>query len=235
MLGEHIQGLRMVFQLVSIFFGNADVTIAITAQPNKVKQLLAWWFDKKGWDPASSAIMQTQDYGTVSKLRISGHRDIGQIACPGNDLYSRIPKLRTFDKQIITACNACGVPTNLSATSILSNSATLNWTAVQNAISYTIQYKATNSTAWTTTTSTSNSKSVTGLSSNTSYDFKLMSTCSSKSSVYSTIRSFQTLAPSPVTLTLGTGTTVYSGPPYASSFMDELSQYIVNKNELVAA
>lgn len=217
------------------FPGNADVTIATSAQLNKVKQLLAWWFDKKGWDPTSSATMQTQDYGVVSKPRISGHKDIGQTSCPGNDLYSRIPNLRTSAKQIITDCNACGIPANLSASSITSTSATLNWTAAQNASSYTIQYKATSSTTWTTTTSTTNSKSVTGLSSNTSYDFKVMSTCSSGSSVYSTVKSFQTLAPSPVTLTLGTGTTAYSGHPYASSFMDELSQYIITKNELVAA
>ena len=128
------------------FPGNADVTIATTAQLNKVKQLLAWWFDKKGWDLTSSATMQTQDYGVVSKPRISGHKDIGQTSCPGNDLYSRIPNLRTSAKQIISDCNACGIPTNLSATSITSASATLNWSAAQNATSYTIQYKAISST-----------------------------------------------------------------------------------------
>ncbi|MFM7758636.1 MAG: N-acetylmuramoyl-L-alanine amidase, partial [Crocinitomicaceae bacterium] len=217
------------------FPGNADITLATTAQLDKVKHLLAWWFDFKGLDPLSSASFQTQDFGIQTKPRICGHRDIGQTACPGNDLYARLPDLRTSANQIITDCNACGIPTGLLASSITHNSATLNWTAANNAVSYTIQYKPTNSSTWTTTNSTTNSKIISGLNASTSYEFKVMSSCSGNTSSYSSVKTFSTLAPPQVTLTMNSGTTAYSGHPYSSSYMDELSQYIITKQELTAA
>ena len=217
------------------FPGNADVTIATTAQLDKVEHLLAWWFDFKGLNPLSSSLFQTQAFGIQTKPRICGHRDIGQTACPGNDLYSKIPALRTSVNQIITDCNTCGIPINLSTTSLTHNSATLNWTTSTNALSYTIQYKPTSSSTWITTTSTTNSKSITGLSSSTSYEFKVMSTCNGTTSNYSSVKTFTTLAPPQITLTMNNGTTAYSGHPYSSSYMDELSQYIITKQELIAA
>ncbi|MFM7078604.1 MAG: zinc metalloprotease, partial [Bacteroidota bacterium] len=59
---------------------------------------------------------------------------------------------------------SCGTPTGLSATSITSSSATLNWAAVTGATSYNVQYRntATGGT-WTTTTSTTTSVGVSGL------------------------------------------------------------------------
>ncbi|MFM7667143.1 MAG: N-acetylmuramoyl-L-alanine amidase, partial [Bacteroidota bacterium] len=195
------------------FPGNADITLATTAQLDKVKHLLAWWFDFKGLDPLSSASFQTQDFGIQTKPRICGHRDIGQTACPGNDLYARLPDLRTSANQIITDCNACGIPTGLLASSITHNSATLNWTAANNAVSYTIQYKPTNSSTWTTTNSTTNSKIISGLNASTSYEFKVMSSCSGNTSSYSSVKTFSTLAPPQVTLTMNSGTTAYSGHP----------------------
>jgi hypothetical protein len=217
------------------FPGNADVTIATSIQMQRVSEILAWWFDKKGWDPLSSASMQTQAFGVLTLPRINGHRDVGQTACPGNDLYGRLVNLRNDAKQIITDCNSCTNPTNLLASSVTSSSASLNWSAVQNVVSYTIQYKATNSTSWVTTTATTNTKIISGLSSSTSYQFKVMSNCGVTSSTYSTVQTFTTLAPPPVFITLGNGTTAYSGHPYSSSYMDERSQYIITKNDLLAS
>ena len=217
------------------FPGNADVTLATTAQLDKVEHLLAWWFDFKGLSPLSSSSFQTQDFGILTKPRICGHRDIGQTACPGNDLYSRIPSLRTDVNQIITDCNTCGSPANLTTTSVTFNSATLNWSSVNNAATYTIQYKPSSSSTWTTTTSTSNSKSITGLNASTSYQFKVMSSCNGTTSSYSNVNTFTTLAPPQITLTMNNGTTAYSGHPYSSSYSDELSQYIITKQELISA
>ena len=217
------------------FPGNADVTIATTIQMQRVSEILAWWFDKKGWDPLSSASMLTQAYGVLTLPRINGHRDVGQTACPGNDLYGRLVNLKNDAKQIITNCNSCTNPTSLLASSVTSSSASLSWGAVQNVVSYTIQYKASNSTTWITTTATTNSKGIIGLSSSTSYQFKVMSNCGATSSTYSTVQTFTTLAPPPVFITLGTGTTAYSGHPYSASYMDERSQYIITKSDLLAS
>jgi len=232
--GAHA-GTSNAYSIGINFPGNADVTLATTAQLQVVEKILAWWFNKKGFDPISSASLQTQDYGVLTLPRISGHKDVGQTSCPGTNLYSKIPAMRTNAKQLITNCSSCNVPSSLAANSITTTSANLSWSAVSNAASYTIQYKSNSSTTWLTTSSTTNSKLITGLSHSTGYSFKVMTNCSSTSSSYSTNKTFTTLTPPPVTFTLGNGTTVYSGHPYSSSYMDERTQYIITKEELIAA
>jgi hypothetical protein len=85
--------------------GNLDVELATPIQMQRVSELLAWWFDHKAYDPLSSESMQTQAYGVQVQPRITGHRDIGSTACPGNDLHSRLPDLRNMTNQIIDDCN----------------------------------------------------------------------------------------------------------------------------------
>ena len=56
------------------------------------------------------------------------------------------------------------------------DSVTLSWTAPTDAVSYTLQYRAAGTTAWTTATSpaaNATSATITGLAANTSYDFQL--------------------------------------------------------------
>lgn len=80
-------------------------------------------------------------------------------------------------------CNApggggtCGTPTGLASSAITSSSATLTWSAVSGATSYNISYKPTASGTWTTTTSATNSKILTGLSASTQYDWKVGAVC----------------------------------------------------------
>lgn len=87
------------------FLGNADVTLPTTVQLNKLKELLAWWYDYKGFDPTSSAGMTTQAFGWQVKPRICGHRDVGETTCPGTTLYNYLPSIRTGTKSIIDACS----------------------------------------------------------------------------------------------------------------------------------
>jgi len=85
--------------------GNLDIELATPIQMQRVSELLAWWFDHKAYDPLSSESMQTQAYGVQIQPRITGHRDIGNTACPGNDLHAQLPNLRNMTKQIIDDCN----------------------------------------------------------------------------------------------------------------------------------
>ena len=57
-----------------------------------------------------------------------------------------------------TVAPPCGIPSSLTSSSINANGATLGWTAVGGAYSYTIQYQVTGSGTWTTTTSSTNSR-----------------------------------------------------------------------------
>jgi hypothetical protein len=141
-----------------------------------------------------------------------------------------------------TACGSgtttatCNIPTGLSATSITSSSVTLNWGST-GAASYNVRIKTTASTTWTTATSTTTSKGFTGLAASTSYEFQVQSVCSSGTSSYSPSATFTTPAAtttSSTTLTVGTGTGTMVAP-YGTYYMDEKSQFIVTKAELVAA
>jgi hypothetical protein len=147
-----------------------------------------------------------------------------------------------YSLSISTACGSsttpatCNVPASLSATSITSSTATLNWGST-GASSYNVRYKSTSSTTWFSTTSTTNSKSISGLSSSTSYEFQVQSVCSGSTSAYSSSSLFTTTSGSSTTsniLTIGTGTSTMVAP-YGTYYMDEKTQFIITKAELTAA
>jgi hypothetical protein len=87
---------------------------------------------------------------------------------------------------------SCGTPTGLNASSITSSSVNLNWTTVSGATGYNVQYKVSSATAWTTTTSTTNSKSLTGLPASTSFQFRVQAICPSGVGGYSVTATFTT-------------------------------------------
>lgn len=93
-----------------------------------------------------------------------------------------------------TQTATCATPTGLSATSITSNSATLNWAAVTGAVSYNIQYRIVGTSTWTTTTSTTNSKAISSLSPASNYEFQVQTVCSGSSSAFSASSTFTTLS-----------------------------------------
>jgi hypothetical protein len=88
----------------------------------------------------------------------------------------------------------CGIPTSLSATSVTSSSATLNWSAVSGATSYNVRYKATASSTWINNSTSSTSLAVSGLSASTSYEFQVQAVCGANSSAYSSSATFTTQA-----------------------------------------
>ncbi len=87
----------------------------------------------------------------------------------------------------------CGLPSGLSATSITTTSATLNWAAVSGATSFDIQYRQVGTTSWSTTTSATTSANITGLTSGVTYEFQVQTVCSgSLTSGYSSSGTFTT-------------------------------------------
>jgi hypothetical protein len=80
-----------------------------------------------------------------------------------------------FGFQTTGCVNTCNVPTALAATPA-NTSAVLNW-ASTGAASYQIQYKLATATTWTSTTSTTNSKTISGLTACTNYQFRVKSVC----------------------------------------------------------
>jgi hypothetical protein len=88
--------------------------------------------------------------------------------------------------------NQCYAPANLSATSVMSSSATLNWSVFGSPAGFTIQYKPTGASAWTTVTSSVNSIALSDLSANTTYHFQVQTVCANGTSAFSTPATFTT-------------------------------------------
>lgn len=133
---------------------------------------------------------------------------------------------------------SCGTPTSQSASAITSTQATLNWTAVTGANSYSVNYKASSSSTWISTTSTSTSLVLSSLNAATSYDFRVAAVCSGITGAFTSASSFTTAGGSTSTsntVTLGTGTSTTGTAPYGTYFMDHRVQYIITAAELASA
>ena len=95
--------------------------------------------------------------------------------------------------QAPTGGTTCAAPTGLNATSITTTGATVNWSAVSGATSYTLQYKTSAATTWTTVTGiTTTSSALTGLTAATTYNYQVLAVCSATSSSAYTASTFVT-------------------------------------------
>jgi len=109
------------------------------------------------------------------------------------------------------ATTTCGAPTNLVAGSLTTTSASLAWTGASGAASYTLQWKASSGSTWTSVSGlTGTSYVLNGLSAGTSYQFQVLTVCSGASSGYATAVSFTTAAAPAATCNVPAG--LASGP-----------------------
>jgi Pregnancy-associated plasma protein-A/Secretion system C-terminal sorting domain/Bacterial pre-peptidase C-terminal domain/Fibronectin type III domain len=102
--------------------------------------------------------------------------------------------LTTSQGCVAPASVSCGTAGNLTSTTISTTGATINWGAVSTATSYNIRYKATSSTTWLTTTSSTTSKAITGLTAGTAYEFQIQAICSTATGVFTVSGNFSTTA-----------------------------------------
>jgi hypothetical protein len=85
-----------------------------------------------------------------------------------------------FNAQFTTLA-PCNAPTGLGSSAITSNSASVSWASVSGAANYDIDYKESSSSTWinAVTGTTSTSRSITGLSASTLYDWRVRANCTS--------------------------------------------------------
>ncbi len=95
-----------------------------------------------------------------------------------------------------TSAVSCGTPGSLAATAVTSNSATVSWSAVTGATSYTIRYRITGTSTYTTVSTTATSRQLTGLTSSVTYEYSASATCLSGNSSYAPNSIFSTPAAS---------------------------------------
>lgn len=142
-----------------------------------------------GWTTVSG--LTTTSY-TLTGLSASttNNKFMVRAECGGanNSSYSSVSAFNTPA--------VCAVPTSLSAGSITTSSADLTWGSVSGASSYSLQYALQGSGSWTTVSGlTTNSYSLSSLSANTGYQFKVRAECGgANNSGYSSATNFSTLA-----------------------------------------
>ncbi|MBK7239717.1 MAG: fibronectin type III domain-containing protein [Flavobacteriales bacterium] len=86
----------------------------------------------------------------------------------------------------------CNTPTGLAASSITSSSASVSWGAVTGAVSYTVQFKLSSASTWTSGSVTGTTASLTGLTSGSVYNVQVQTVCASGTSAFSSTVSFTT-------------------------------------------
>jgi len=89
----------------------------------------------------------------------------------------------------------CYAPTGLSASNLSSNSARLNWTAINGSISYDVEYKESSSSTWISAGSSANTfADISGLTASTLYDWRVRTNCADSTTDFATSQ-FTTNAP----------------------------------------
>ena len=85
-----------------------------------------------------------------------------------------------------SAAPLCGDPSGLTSSAVTQTSATIGWNTVSGAISYDVDYKDASSSTWinAATGTASTSVNLTGLSTNTSYNWRVRATCPSATGNY---------------------------------------------------
>jgi Pregnancy-associated plasma protein-A/Secretion system C-terminal sorting domain/Fibronectin type III domain len=86
----------------------------------------------------------------------------------------------------------CTAPTNLTAGNLTSTGATISWSAASGASNYSLDYRASGATTWTTVTVTGVSQAVSSLTASTTYEYRVKTNCASSASGYSATATFVT-------------------------------------------
>lgn len=103
--------------------------------------------------------------------------------------FNSAPLIGQFATQFIP----CDIPVNLRTLSATHNQATLAWNAVSGGTNYYIQYKKASAANWTTVYTPNTSATISNLTKETVYDWRVMANCSNAyQSVYSGINQFTT-------------------------------------------
>jgi hypothetical protein len=119
----------------------------------------------------------------------------------------------TANVNFTTLSPDCSVPTNLTANSLTATSVVLGWGAKNGITSYTLQYKLSTNSNWTSVTVTTNTRNITGLTAGRTYNWRVKSSCSNNSST----ASFSTPAAIPAGTKNGK---VANNNPFGSSLIE---------------
>jgi len=146
------------------------------------------------WRPVGATTWNTGSTGSTS-FNISGLNAGTTYEFQVQAICGGIPGLFSASANFTTSsAQTCGTPAGLLATTVTTNSATLNWATVSGATSYNVRWRQVGTTTWATGASAGTSLGITGLSAGTTYEFQVQAVCSSGTGSFSASANFTTLS-----------------------------------------
>ncbi|WP_330744957.1 endo-beta-N-acetylglucosaminidase H [Chryseobacterium sp. CP-77] len=143
----------------------------------------AVWMGNTSNSTTTSLATQTKNggYGVFMWYDLHGTNETAQLSAGTQTLYGE-PTVLSGTLQSWTQGTNCDAPIGLYTSNLTGTSAKLNWSAV-GSNTYDVDYKPASSTTWTNAVTATSSTSVTisGLTANTEYDWRIRTNCSVKS------------------------------------------------------
>lgn len=134
----------------------------------------------------------TENFFLLENLLENTSYQIQVQADCGNENTSIYTEILNF----ITEIAPCDYPTNLTATNITASTAQINWTNIDNATAYNLEYKASGDIVWQSEMTTELTYLLENLDFCTAYEFRVQTICASSTSTVSPMSTFSTLSPS---------------------------------------
>jgi len=131
----------------------------------------------------------------TTRMRVSMKYNAAQTACESFG-YGEVEDYTISFSGSTPTPTTCNVAASLVASNITTSSATLSWGAVSGASSYSVRFRPTGTSTWTTGSVTGTSANATGLAAGTTYEFQVSTVCSGGSSAYSASKTFTTTSAS---------------------------------------
>lgn len=183
---------------------DSELWLSTNHEPaNKVKIVyVSGWTNSREWTKYSSQksvsiklVANTKYYiEALHKEALGGDNIAVGWQLPNGTLERPIPGNRLSPFEV--SPNTCPTPTGIYASNVTSNSATIRWDAMPGAETYNIQYRKSGISTWTMINSTSNTVTISGLSSSTDYEVQVQTGCISGVSYFSPVLTFTTLGSS---------------------------------------
>lgn len=143
----------------------------------------AVWLGNTSNSTTTSLATQTKNggYGVFMWYDLHGTNETSQLSAGTQTLYGEQTILSTALQSWTQGTN-CDAPIGLFTSNLTGTSAKLNWSAVGTS-TYDVDYKPATSTTWTNaaTATTATSVTISGLTANTEYDWRIRTNCSVKS------------------------------------------------------
>jgi len=143
----------------------------------------AVWLGNTSNSTTTSLATQTKNggYGVFMWYDLHGTNETSQLSAGTQTLYGEQTVLSTALQSWTQGAN-CDAPIGLFTSNLTGTSAKLNWSAVGTS-TYDVDYKPATSATWTNaaTATTATSVTISGLTANTEYDWRIRTNCSVKS------------------------------------------------------